>query len=217
MKGWNAQQGFYVYRNRRLLAAGTWLGLGFQQEEHYKLARILLDIPNHMDAEWEIDVKKSRATPPAAIRDQLRTLATAARSRAAQIYRHRGARIQSGSQEIVYLWEQKVRRGKTFYQINRQHPVVEAMIQSCGDRTRAFLHLIEETIPIATITKDWAEDPTKQAQPFDDRGSPELTSTLKQVYQALRAAGSTPQQAKIALLNMEPFHQFRTLVASLDE
>ncbi len=27
--GWNAHQGFYVYRNRRLLVPGDWLGLGF--------------------------------------------------------------------------------------------------------------------------------------------------------------------------------------------
>jgi hypothetical protein len=26
--GWTAQQGFYVYRNARLLVAGSWLGLG---------------------------------------------------------------------------------------------------------------------------------------------------------------------------------------------
>ena len=26
--GWTAQQGFYVYRNERLLVLGTWLGLG---------------------------------------------------------------------------------------------------------------------------------------------------------------------------------------------
>ena len=217
MKGWNAQQGFYVYRNRRLLAAGTWLGLGFQQEEHYKLARIQLDIPNHMDAEWEIDVKKSRATPPPAIREQLKILATAARSRAAAVYRHRGARIQKGTQEMVYLWEQKVRRGKVFYQINRRHPIVAEMMQSCGEKTRALLHLLEETIPIATITKDWAEDPKQQSAPFDDKTSPEMLSVLKQVYHSLRTAGSTPQQAKIVLLNMEPFHQFPAIIASLDE
>lgn len=153
IKGWNAQQGFYVYRNRRLLVAGTWLGLGYQQEEHYKLARIQLDIPNNMDSEWEIDVKKSRATPPASIRDQLRNLATATRSKAAEVYRHRGARIKRGTQEIVYIWEQKIRRGKVFYQINRKHPVVEALIHTNGEQMRALLHLIEETIPIATITK----------------------------------------------------------------
>src|SRR5690606_18275337 len=26
--GWTAQQGFYVYRNERMLLAGSWLGLG---------------------------------------------------------------------------------------------------------------------------------------------------------------------------------------------
>ena len=27
-KGWNAHQGFYVYRNKRLIIDGDWLGLG---------------------------------------------------------------------------------------------------------------------------------------------------------------------------------------------
>ena len=62
--GWNAHQGFYVYRNRRLLLAGDWLGLGFQKEEHYKLARIQVDLPNSFDHDWDIDVRKSRARPP---------------------------------------------------------------------------------------------------------------------------------------------------------
>ena len=48
--GWNSQQGFYVYRNGRLLLAGGWLGLGqgraWNREEAQKLARIRLDIPN---------------------------------------------------------------------------------------------------------------------------------------------------------------------------
>ena len=88
--GWNAQQGFYVYRNGRLLVAGDWLGLGYAREEHYKLARIRIDLPNTMDGEWDIDVKKSRARPPGAIRDRLKVLAEKTRSRAVEVYRHRG-------------------------------------------------------------------------------------------------------------------------------
>src|SRR5205823_5628093 len=42
-RGWNAHQGFYIYRNRRLLVAGDWLGFGWTKEEHYKLARIRVD------------------------------------------------------------------------------------------------------------------------------------------------------------------------------
>lgn len=47
--GWNAQQGFYIYRNERMLVAGEWLGLGLQRDEHCKLARIQVDLPNSMD------------------------------------------------------------------------------------------------------------------------------------------------------------------------
>ena len=67
-RGWNDLQGFYVYRQERLLVAGDWLGLRFTKEEHYKLARIRVDIPNSTDEEWQIDVRKSVAIPPAEVR-----------------------------------------------------------------------------------------------------------------------------------------------------
>ena len=70
-RGWNAHQGFYIYRNRRLLVAGDWLQLGMQKEEHFKLARIRIDLPNSSDHAWQIDVKKSRARPPSILRKGL--------------------------------------------------------------------------------------------------------------------------------------------------
>ena len=48
LEGWTAQQGFYVYRNRRMLVSGGWLGLGsprvWTMEEPYKLARTAVRI-----------------------------------------------------------------------------------------------------------------------------------------------------------------------------
>jgi hypothetical protein len=77
--GWTAQQGFYVYRNERLLVAGGWLGLGnsraWNREEAHRLARIRLDIPNTADADWKIDVRKSTARPPVSLRPWLTLLA----------------------------------------------------------------------------------------------------------------------------------------------
>ena len=60
---WADQQGFYVYRNRRLLVAGNWLRLGFIKEEHNKLARIQLDFSNELDFAWDINVRKSLRCP----------------------------------------------------------------------------------------------------------------------------------------------------------
>lgn len=217
VKGWNAQQGFYVYRNRRLLAAGTWLGLGYQQEEHYKLARIQLDIPNHMDAEWEIDVKKSRATPPPAIRGDLKRIADATRKQAVAVYRHRGTRLRTGTTELTFLWEQKVRRSKVFYQINRDHPLVRTAVANGGKTVKALLSLIEETVPIHTIAKDWAEDPTRQASPYEDAAAPDIKFALYETYCCLLDGGVAPAKAVGTLLNMEPFNHFPDLVAALEK
>src|SRR3546814_4830245 len=64
-------QGFYIYRGRRLIIAGSWLGLA-RQTELTKLCRIRVDIPNTMDASWKIDVKKASAQLPPAVRDRMR-------------------------------------------------------------------------------------------------------------------------------------------------
>jgi hypothetical protein len=66
-RGWNGHQGFYIYRNQRLLVAGDWLGF-WPRQDLYRLARIRVDLPNTLDDHWQIDVTKSRAVPPPALR-----------------------------------------------------------------------------------------------------------------------------------------------------
>jgi len=219
-RGWTAQQGFYVYRNHRLLAAGDWLGLGYHKEEHYKLARILLDIPNSMDAEWEIDVKKSRAVPPPAIRRDLRRLANITRKHASDIYRYRGARIHNGPVDITFLWQKRVRHGKVSYEVNREHPLVKDLMccgAGAGRKVRALLSLIEETVPVPTITMDSAENPDKHEKPFENAPAAVLQSVLRETYRALRDSGLMRSQARLRIASLEPFHNYPELIASLDD
>ena len=61
--GLRKNQGFYVYRNKRLLVWGNWFRL-MRQGDLSKLARVRVDIPNSLDDLWTLDVKKSTATPP---------------------------------------------------------------------------------------------------------------------------------------------------------
>lgn len=218
--GWNAQQGFYVYRNKRLLAAGDWLGLGLQRAEHYKLARILLDIPNSMDAQWEIDVKKSRASPPPAIRPKLKALANLTRAAASGIYRHRGARVSRGTTEQVLLWERRVLHSQISYAINRDHPLVQAALSGTHEETRrvkALLSVVEETVPVPTIIMDGSEAPEAHAKPFSQTPPAAMQAALELTYKALMRAGFDDGQAKIRLLNTEPFDQFPEAVMALAE
>ena len=63
-------QGFYLYRNKRLIVWGTWFGL-HRQYELEKLTRIRVDIPSELDSLWSIDIKKSTAILPDKIKKNL--------------------------------------------------------------------------------------------------------------------------------------------------
>ncbi|SEP19429.1 ATP-binding protein [Nitrosovibrio sp. Nv6] len=219
-KGWNAHQGFYIYRNRRLLVAGDWLGLGMQKEEHYKLARIRVDLGNSSDLIWQIDVKKSRARPPTVLHKDLQRLARAARGRAAKIYRHRGKVLQrQHGDNQVFLWTHLVRHGKTFYKVNRDHPLVRKVLGDTGDKAavRALLNLVEQAVPTPLIVINNAEAPNAFGGPFEDSPS-DLRQAMEAVFFAMVDQGRNRADAARALAGMEPFNHFpEQLAGFLDE
>ncbi len=60
-----ARQGFYFYRNRRLIQAGGWNGLVHDETEpHSSLARVSVDLPIEFDSEFGINVQKSTVIVP---------------------------------------------------------------------------------------------------------------------------------------------------------
>jgi Histidine kinase-, DNA gyrase B-, and HSP90-like ATPase len=221
INGWLDQQGFYVYRNERLLVAGSWLGLGYQKDEHCKLARIQIDLPNSMDGEWQIDIKKSRARPPGSLKLELKRIARLTRHRATEIYRHRGKIVaRENAAKYVFPWEKKIRRGKVFYAVNQEHPLVQEALNlpgNCQPLIRSLLRLLEETVPVQQIWIDNSTEPEKQAQPFDGVPSEQVLGVMLQIYQALRKSGMNQMQARDRILTMEPFHYFENLVENLSD
>ncbi|MEO0462493.1 MAG: hypothetical protein AAF127_05135 [Pseudomonadota bacterium] len=85
-------QWFYVYRGRRLIIAGSWLGMA-RQTELTKLCRIRVDIPNTMDSDWKIDVKKASAQLPPAVRERMRLLVERLAVTSKRTYRRRGKKL----------------------------------------------------------------------------------------------------------------------------
>jgi hypothetical protein len=218
--GWNARQGFYVYRNRRLLVPGDWLHLGFQKEEHTKLARIQVDIPNALDSSWQIDVKKSTARPPGALRGELRRIAKVTRKRATEIYRHRGKVIaRSAARNDSFVWKQIVRRGKVAYRVNREHPLVKDALDLAGEnreQVESLIRIIEETVPAPLISLQSSQAPDEQALPFEGATS-EVTNLLRRLYESLRRSGLTHEEARVRLAAIEPFNHFNELIAILED
>ncbi len=198
-KGWNAQQGFYIYRNRRLLLSGDWLGLGFTKEEHYKLARIQVDLPNSADHEWQVDVRKSTARPPLRQREHLRRIAEVTRRRAVDVYRRRGKTIARGVRKSpVFVWQKRVKGKKFSYAVNREHPLVRdalALSSLESSKLRQILRLVEEYVPVQQIWVDMAEGDESLGQPFESAADLEIMELVRALYAALIKTGLTHDQA----------------------
>lgn len=219
-RGWNAHQGFYVYRNQRLLVPGDWLGFGWAKEEHYKLARIRIEIPNALDPDWQIDVTKSRAIPPLPLRDELHRIGARARADAKRVYSHRGAKLVSTEDRAkIFMWEPISRHDKTFYRLNREHPLFKRVQAASGDRKAltAFMRLVEETVPIPHITIENSERPGSHAAPFDHAREREIREIMQQAYDSLVETGYGPDEAIRRLQTIWPFELFPGLLESLKE
>jgi len=67
---WNQQQGFYIYRNGRMIQSGGWCRLR-TADEHTKLARIGLSFSPVLDEAFKINVAKMRVQLPTYARDDL--------------------------------------------------------------------------------------------------------------------------------------------------
>ena len=219
MNGYPAQQGFYVYRGKRLLLAGDWLGL-FRKEEHYKLVRIQIDLPNKLDTEWQIDIKKSKAYPPAVCREQLESYAKSVRTIGSEVYRHRGKILkQRAGQNFQPLWEEKAKDGKWFFVINRKNTIIENLKELAKTQPEQaisnLLHIVEENLPTKAIYIKIAENDEKEKTHFSDEYSDIVKSTLSLMFESQIKQGKTPEQAKAYLKTIEPFNNYEDLIEQL--
>lgn len=158
--GLRRRQGFYVYRNRRLIVWGSWFRLA-RQDELTKLARVRVDIPNSLDPLWTLDIKKSVASPPAVVAQNLRTIVARIANSSRRVYVHRGRRVNDAP--WVHLWDRAEHRDGIQYQVNRDHSLVKAVANALDDADAglfdAFIKQIERTLPIDAIYADMAATP----------------------------------------------------------
>jgi hypothetical protein len=150
-------QGFYVYRGKRLILHGTWFGL-CRQSELTKLSRVKIDIPNSMDADWKIDVKKSSAQLPPIVRDRLKKVIERILAGSKRTYSKRGQKLVD--HERLPMWHRIKADGKISYRPNAEHPAFADFAESLPqDLRRGFFNcisLVGASLPIETLHADIA-------------------------------------------------------------
>jgi hypothetical protein len=225
-EGWTAQQGFYVYRNGRLLLAGGWLGLGqgkaWNREEAQRLARIRLDIPNTADADWKIDIRKSIARPPVSLRPWLTKLAEDTRERARKVFAYRGTPAPGpGGAPVEQAWHAERFASGMRYRIDGKHPAVAAVLDGAGPLlplVKAMLRVVEETVPVQRIWLDTAENKETPRTGFSGEPPENVLAVLAALFEDMVGRrGMSPALAKRTLCSTEPFQNYPDLVAGLPD
>jgi histidine kinase/DNA gyrase B/HSP90-like ATPase len=159
-EGLRGTQGFYIYRNRRLVIWGTWFRL-VPKEEFYKLTRVQVDIPNSFDDLWALDIKKSVAYPPEAIRKRLKELIPHFANTSKKTVTYPGRK--QAAKGFVPLWTRiEPQHGSFRYELNMEHPVIQSLsTRLAEDDQRYFqmlLSLFGDALPFESIYADMCAD-----------------------------------------------------------
>jgi hypothetical protein len=207
-------QGFYIYRNRRLITYGTWFRLA-SRDELTRLARIQIDIPNDLDHLWRLDVKKSAATPPESVRELLRHVIRVVAVKSENVFKERRRRGVADT-VITYLWERTKARSGVRFDINRGNPLVESFVESLTtiqyQQFERLLSAIELALPVRQIYIDQAGN-----EAVDQ--SPDTGDRLAELLTDLTSGLDSERRQKLIedLLNIEPFKNYPQLTRSLVE
>ena len=214
-EGLRRDQGFYVYRNKRLISWGTWFRLA-RQEELTKLARVQVDIPNSLDHLWELDIKKSVAYPPEIVRQNLKRIMERIVESSRRVFVYRGRSSSTGN--IVCAWNKITDRQGVSYHINPEHPLFSKLLAQLNEQQKRLLHAlvsaIETNLPVDAIYADMGAD---------HRNVHQRAQTEEHIIELARALISTTGNEEEAdqllskLQLVEPFCHYPELIGKMSE
>ena len=152
-------QGFYIYRNKRLLTWGTWFKL-IRMDEFSKLARVRVDIPNSLDDLWTLDVKKSTAYPPEIVKTRLKQLVGSMSNGSKRTWTFRQKKEVAGN--IVHVWDKVETREGVKYVVNMEHPALTTLKGKLDTDTlkllEEYLKTVQNNLPFNNLHHDLQSD-----------------------------------------------------------
>lgn len=215
MAGYFANQGFYVYRNKRLITHGTWFGI-IGKTEATKLTRVRIDIDNTCDQDWNLDIKKSKCAPPAIVRERLKKITERLTSQGKRIYSRKGRQLLED--DPLPLWQRIKSEGQVIYSLNLEHPSILFLLKICTEPQKlliiSLLKMIPSSLPIDRIYSDYARNPEEYSKPStsDDELREMITAVATQL---LSTAKLTKEQTIGVLSKSELFRSNKSMIVNV--
>lgn len=169
-------QGFYVYRNSRLIIPGGWLGLS-RNSQLGRLARVEVNIPSSLDEDWTTDVKKSSIEIPHQVKSRLKAVIDMPVKQSKRAYTYRGvSEVANDYWEIV----ENKSSGETSYHISSNNDDLIKLSSELSYAQRlmllTYLKGLASNLPCHNIYYVMAEEKKRIKQDSD-----ELDRVLKEI------------------------------------
>lgn len=210
------KQGFYVYRNKRLIIWGTWFGMK-PRSELTKNARIRVDIPNSLDDIWGINIMKQKAIIPKNIQHRMKRMVMEAMDISVTKQTHRGRK--ENLDDIDYIWDRMEGRNKTYYyQINRDSKVFKMIKEKISDEDAIYVDMliseIENNLPIQQLYIDKSNEAISE-EVNESRFDEIYQLGITMVDLAKSLGQKSVQQIIDELMESEPFCGYKDIQDTL--
>lgn len=204
MKGYGLsdQQGFYIYRQNRLIKEGGWLGFeDLSIANKYDYARIRIDIPNSLDEYFKPNFLKNEIFIPDDLKEIFRKIANNARKESRNSFNYMKApRIVKTVKEKknIPVWNRKESSDGLLLSINENHPLIKSLCIEMSEKNRKRLfNLISTNIPIGEMNRTGVSD--KQ----NDYSNIEME--MEDLYGQLIKDGLSNDEIMAKMSSCEPF------------
>jgi hypothetical protein len=175
------KQGLYIYREKRLINAGGWLGMA-RNSQLGALARVQVDVPSSLDNDWSTDVKKASLQMPPRVKRELRKFLSDPVKRSKRVHTYRGKRDVANS--FWKVCEDENTKVIT-YQVDSGNELLESLLrQSDSDEKRMlvdYLKQLSTSLPINHIYEKMSERPRDVRQEEVDMA--QLEAMLERVIE----------------------------------
>ena len=198
-------QGFYIYRNKRLIVAADWFRLT-RKTDLTKLCRVKVDMPNCLDELWTIDVKKSMAIPPEIVIKNLRRIVAPIIKAGKRKYRFRAV-TETKKDGGIQLWVPQETRNGIIYCINPNYPLLQELMEEIHSHNKmnTFLRLLEQNIPVNAIHTDFYDDKKFAFEDMDIA----LDNVKKNIRDLLSdVEPNNRREAFLEIMTMMPFSEY---------
>ena len=161
-------QGLYIYREKRLIMYGGWMGLK-PKFTVARLARVEIEVSSNFDEEWSTNVMKTSLQLPSRIKNMIKKLIQTPIERSKKEYVFRG-----NIEEEDDFWSVKSNdRDKSItYLVNKDNIMLTKILKSLsGDDRKILLKYLKdicEHLPLNSILQRMNADPKSVKQEITD-------------------------------------------------